>query len=142
MIYFVRMGKTNFIKIGYTSKADCSDRISQLQTACPLALELIHVREGELSDEAMLHARCIAYKTGGGDEWFQLPEEVITQLIGDQHGRENNQRGIEGPTAFDVRPLRGRQLNPTADSRESLSGRPGAFDHPQRKLVFLTLRGE
>jgi hypothetical protein len=139
MIYIIRMGSSNYYKIGYTSHADSSKRLAQLQTACPTRLILIAEIEGEEVTERELHRRFWEYRTDGGEEWFEIPLDKITEIEEDYCGREfnYNQSSIKGLTAFDVRPLRRRQQHDTTTRGEDVSQRAKAVDNPRNQPVFL-----
>lgn len=77
MIYFIRQGNTNFVKIGF-SRLDSISRLSQLQTGNPQKLELIAEWEGAIREEQALHKHYIEYRKYG--EWFELPLELIKQI--------------------------------------------------------------
>jgi len=68
MIYFVRCGRTEFVKIG--SAANVLKRIELLQIGCPYRLVLLAVREGGELEEKRLHTVFAAERHSG--EWFKI----------------------------------------------------------------------
>lgn len=131
MIYFLRMAETNFYKVGYTSKSDSRERIAQLQTSCPRKLILQAIGEGTEKDEQIMHLSIWQYKTDGGEEWFELPENIARDLIErlGKNGQQEVQRSFSGPTPADVRPLRWGQQHQVTTEREDVSDPGTAFDH-------------
>jgi len=130
MIYFIRMADSSYYKIGYTSKADANQRIASIQTSCPRKVIVQAIGKGSEKDEQLLHIYVWQYKTDGGEEWFDLPEQVVIQLIerlGDD-GQQKIQRGFSGTSPFDVRPLRGGQQHEVTNGRENVSHPRSAFD--------------
>jgi hypothetical protein len=68
MIYFVRCGKLDWVKIGTAS--DIAVRVQELQSGSPFPLRLTAVLDGGRDVEARLHKR-FARERGSG-EWFAL----------------------------------------------------------------------
>jgi hypothetical protein len=78
MIYIVRtISKPSFIKVGF-SESNPEYRIRKLQTACPLELEVLQIREGTIQEEKAFHAQLWAYSVRG--EWFYNKPEVLKVL--------------------------------------------------------------
>ena len=109
MIYIIRMVETDFYKIGYTGHESPTRRMRNLQTACPRRLDLIAIFEGDEALERELHRRVWQYRTDGGEEWFQIPLEVVKELTNGSQPDSKHQGSTQGSSAFDVRPLRGGQ---------------------------------
>jgi hypothetical protein len=81
MIYFVRCGTLDWIKIG--SANDVSSRIMEIQAGSPFPLRLAAVMEGNRDGEIRLHRR-FADERGHG-EWFDLSPRlrkfILTKAI-------------------------------------------------------------
>ena len=71
IVYFVRAGETDLVKVGYS--ADLSTRMRTLQTANGEELTLEHVHESNdvRTDELGFHRELGAQHIRG--EWFRLP---------------------------------------------------------------------
>lgn len=72
MVYLIKCDKTNTCKIGYASNPE--NRLSQLQTGNPFALELVGVVDGDISLERELHIKFDKYRIKG--EWFEYSQEI------------------------------------------------------------------
>ena len=142
MVYFIRQAGSNYVKIGYTSGEEATARIASLQTANPRRLEVLAIINGDESTEAYYHRKYWQYKTDGGMEWFEMPPSVIEELKGLYHEQQSNDNhcGIEGPSPYDVRPLRWGQQYPITEQREDVPGRTAAFDRPLDQRLFSALR--
>src|SRR3972149_10887905 len=143
-LYFIQMEGADYYKIGYTDSQPES-RIAPLQTACPRKLTLLAVANGELADESALHAAYQDRRTDGGEEWFSLTPDDVTQVIQRMERHEHSdqdQRPIDGATTFDVRPLRGGQQHAPSASRDDVSRQATAFDAARAKSVFHDVRRE
>lgn len=85
MIYIYRARGTNLYKIGYT-KREASDRLKEWQAGCPHTLDLVGTKKGSIADEKELHGqlRRLGYwkSDAAGQEWFNLPEEKVEQILG------------------------------------------------------------
>jgi hypothetical protein len=70
MIYFIKAtwSSQTFYKIGFTSK-NPENRLKQLQTSCPVKLELAKVFNGCRKDERRLHDYLDCARVEG--EWFK-----------------------------------------------------------------------
>jgi len=75
-IYFARAGNGP-VKIGY-AKNDVESRVKDLQTGCPLALDIIHVEEGSLAKETYFHRLFSSSRIRG--EWFHYEPEIAIYL--------------------------------------------------------------
>lgn len=76
IVYFLQSAP-GFIKIGYTT--DLARRVSELQFACPLALELVaYLPDGTVRDERSLHRDHHSDRTQG--EWFRLSEALQARI--------------------------------------------------------------
>src|SRR3990167_2992611 len=123
MVYIIREEGSNYYKIGYTASDDIQNRLSSLQTANPRRLIVIGILEsGTEQDERKLHARLLDHKTDGGEEWFALDDALLSEVMKEFSNERQNQysRPIEGPSAFDVRQVRGRQFNSASDDGEDV----------------------
>lgn len=72
MIYFIRHGNTDYIKIGY-SRSNPMRRMSLLQCGNPIELKMIGTAHGEVIHEKRLH-RMMADKRVSG-EWYHADQE-------------------------------------------------------------------
>lgn len=85
MIYIYRARGTDLYKIGYT-KREASDRLKEWQAGCPHTLDLVGTKTGSITDEKELHGqlRRLGYwkSDAAGQEWFNLPEEKVEQILG------------------------------------------------------------
>jgi len=78
MIYFIRQGDTNFIKIGYTN-GNPQKRLDSLQGGNPQKLELIAQWEsGSAKQEWQIHKYYSKWRMLG--EWFDLPTITVDQI--------------------------------------------------------------
>lgn len=87
MIYFIRGGDA--IKIGFTSKEDVQARLSNLQTASAVPLELLAEIDGDKAEERRLHQMWRELHIRG--EWFEAGAdlmEYIDELNGARPPRE------------------------------------------------------
>jgi len=83
-IYFIRLGETNFVKVGFSR--DVVHRMNKLQVACPFAfhqefaIQTANFREWEAKIHRLLKARDVHVR----GEWFDLPEPLdCLQLLRD-----------------------------------------------------------
>lgn len=74
MIYLLKA--QNLYKIGYAN--DIDKRMTAYKTHNPF-VEWARYTKGSEKDEKKLHQKYKKYRTTG--EWFQLPDEIITELI-------------------------------------------------------------
>jgi hypothetical protein len=141
MIYFIRQCGTNLVKIGMTQR-EITKRLAELQTGCGHKLEILAVTEGNDVEEAQYHRMYYEYKAAGGDEWFDLPDEIINQLRKDKGNGRNKEdsSGITGDSAFDVRPVCRRQQYQAASTGENVSRRSSVFDDTKREHLFSFMR--
>jgi hypothetical protein len=145
MIYIIKMIDTNFYKIGFTDSDSPDSRIASLQTGCPRKIELIGTVAGSERDEVWLQSQFTIYKSGGGQEWFNLPEEAVQNLMillrkENLDEYQHDQCSIGGASAFDVRPLSGGQQHPTPERRKDVPHKRSSFDHTRDQPVFPALR--
>lgn len=68
MVYFIQVGESGPIKIGYT-RTDPTKRLSELQTGNPYKLRLLLVLEGGFDLEHALHEKFADLRLEG--EWFR-----------------------------------------------------------------------
>lgn len=101
MIYFVACPPANAVKIGHTRKlhygtidSNAYSRMASMQSACPFALEMLAVCEGDLAREQELHRRFRHLRLRG--EWFLLTEEV-REFISGFHKPIRRPRGYRYP---------------------------------------------
>jgi hypothetical protein len=83
MIYAIRAVGTDYIKFGYSTKGDASDRVAEMQTGCPFELMAIAWCEGDRVDEHRIHMRLKLVGAHARGEWFvSCPEtdKVIWEL--------------------------------------------------------------
>ncbi len=77
IVYFVRKGRTNAVKIGFTT--DLEGRIKSLQTGSDKELKLAAWTEGHNGLESRLHKHFKDKRLSG--EWFQLTQVDIDKVI-------------------------------------------------------------
>ncbi len=72
-VYLIRMGRTNFYKIGKSN--DPKGRLASMQTASPHKLKIVHVFKADnaAAAEESLHHRLHGVRQAG--EWFKLTDE-------------------------------------------------------------------
>ena len=73
MIYFIKNGDEDEVKIGYTG-GESEIRLSQLQTGNPKKLKVLKIIEGTVEDETKLKRRFAIYNIRG--EWFRYSDEI------------------------------------------------------------------
>lgn len=76
-VYFVQVGFSGPIKIGYTATS-VIQRVASLQTSCPEKLRLLASIDGGRAIEAELHVRFAKYRKTG--EWFEPHPDLIAFL--------------------------------------------------------------
>jgi hypothetical protein len=89
VLYFVQIEQDGPIKIGFTSYADPSRRVHQLQSGCPWRLRLIGHRPGTKVHEKALHELLAPYRMQR--EWFREAPVVVKTV------REVLEPGFEWP---------------------------------------------
>lgn len=72
MIYLIECSKTNSCKIGYASNPE--NRLAQLQTGNPFALDLISTIEGDIPKEKEIHKLFKEFRLKG--EWFIYNQKI------------------------------------------------------------------
>lgn len=77
-VYFVRAGKTKFVKIGWTR--DLRMRLSVLQTGNQAKLKVLRVLSGDRETEGSIQRWFASFRHRG--EWFWL-DESIAKFIAD-----------------------------------------------------------
>lgn len=127
-VYIISDGE--YYKIGFTT-GEIQKRVLSLQTGCSSSLLVIKAIETEYPDvlEKELHRR-FHHKWIRG-EWFDLSKDDlngIDELGKVTYGDDQDSSSDFRRSAFDVRPLSGRQFNTTAGSRETISRPRTAFD--------------
>lgn len=78
LVYVVRAGTTDLVKIGYTD-LEIRKRLSSVQTGCPYKLSLEAVIAGGQRVEGALHR--LARPNRVRDEWFKLSRSEVRDLI-------------------------------------------------------------
>lgn len=73
MIYFIRSGKSDYVKIGYCS-GEPKHRLSRLQIGNPEKLQLLAVAPGERWDEERWHCDFRHLRVRG--EWFRWEADL------------------------------------------------------------------
>ena len=139
MVYILQMEDTDYFKIGYTDNP-IELRVSGLQTGNPEPLIVRALFENmTTTDEKLIHSQLLEYKTRGGEEWFKLPAEVVADLIrtGENYnGNESYSVPTLRTSAFDVRQVRGGQLNDSTSRREDVSDPGTPFDNARNQPLF------
>lgn len=127
-VYIISDGE--YYKIGFTT-GEVQKRVLSLQTGCSSSLSIIKAIETEYPDvlEKELHRR-FHHKWIRG-EWFDLSKDDLNGIddLGKvTYGDDQDSSSDFRRSAFDVRPLSGRQFNTTPGSRETISRQRTAFD--------------
>lgn len=85
MIYFIACPAAEAVKIGTTIKrsylsaeASAFQRLSVMQSGCPLELELLAICEGGAIEELALHVRFAEHRLRG--EWFRATPELQAHI--------------------------------------------------------------
>jgi len=76
VIYFIQ-AEDKAIKIGYTKHREIAQRLSTIQTSCPLKIEVLGVIEGEYPEEKELHFLFTQSRIRG--EWFDL--SILREVV-------------------------------------------------------------
>jgi hypothetical protein len=139
LIYFIRMTGTEFIKIGFTSRQP-EKRLAELQTAAPSALELLCTLPGDETIESELHRRFWQYKTDGGDEWFKIPTNILTEEIQKYVIQPENQCSFIRTSPYDHGSIPRRQFNNPANGGKVIPGFSTAFDHAVNQPLFSSMQ--
>lgn len=139
-VYFVRNNEGH-CKIGMTY--DLQSRISQLQVSSSTKLELMFVIHSDKPDllEREMHRR-FQHKWIRG-EWFSLDDSDFDVLLNEAKNHvidKNHQDSIIRASAFDVRPICGRQQHSASKRRKDVSIGRSPFDHAGSEPVFSSLR--
>lgn len=77
-VYFVRVSDT--VKIGFSARADVSQRLREIKASSPYGLRLIHTVKGTLATEREFHEKFSATRIAG--EWFRLTGTLKEWLSG------------------------------------------------------------
>lgn len=80
MIYLIRHGDTNYIKIGYShDEAGVISRLKACQTGNPIQLSLLGVIEGTQRAESYIQSAFAGKKIR--NEWFDLTQGDIKRIL-------------------------------------------------------------
>ena len=80
MIYLIRHGDTNYVKIGYSnSEKGVIGRLTTFQTGNPIQLSLLGVVDGTQSTEYMIQSAFADKKIR--NEWFDLTQGDIKRIL-------------------------------------------------------------
>lgn len=131
-------------KIGYTFGDSHKRRLSNLQVGNADKLIAVGCIQSEFADviEKDLHRRYCHLEIRG--EWFLLSEQDVKDILSINGGAYFE--GIEtlrvpgGRSAFDVRSVRGRQLDTASGHGENVPGQRAAADNPKPQYLFASLR--
>lgn len=94
MIYVIRAGDSELVKIGFTkSGSSLKRRLQSLRTACPLPLRLEAKMNGSKLKEKCIHSFCINRHESG--EWFRLNKEEVQRMITKYKYWKPTENGIE-----------------------------------------------
>lgn len=95
-VYIIRMGDTNYFKVGISR--DVNERLASLQTATPFALTLVDYAEQEnsLEVERDIHRALREYQVR--NEWFQCDETHIRQVFRDFNMMASIDSALESTT--------------------------------------------
>ena len=76
-VYFISMINNPYVKIGFTTCDDVSERLRALQTANPIHLFVLSWMYGNITTEKELHKQFEKYLTPTSKEWFFLNPEIM-----------------------------------------------------------------
>jgi len=80
MIYFIKAGEVNRVKIGFT-RENVSERLSAIRGSSPVKLEVLGYFQGSTYKERKLHEKFKEYRYQG--EWFRI-EGILAEYIKDE----------------------------------------------------------
>jgi hypothetical protein len=86
MLYCIEAVGSDYVKLGYTiDAARMGERLSSLQTGCPLELRLLALKAGSRKSEQKLHRACARFRVRG--EWFTREAVALfeAQASSDMH---------------------------------------------------------
>lgn len=99
-VYFIGNIQYKILKIGFTSRADISKRIKELQTGSAFILSLFKSIKANTTIEKLYHSALYRYSLNANSEWFrlcldtayfcQLSDDIISQLTLDEPVRKYN----------------------------------------------------
>lgn len=137
--YIIHDGE--YYKIGHTY-SDATTRLSNLQVGSAKPLTLVLTIPSKTPDllEQELHQRFLEKKIRG--EWFALNDADIDDLKRGDYEEFCYSGSTIGCSAFDVRPLCGRQQHPISAGRKDVSFGRSAVDHARCQPIFLAGRRE
>lgn len=72
MVYFIGMGGTDFVKIGFTG--DIDSRLSKMRSDNPCDLRVLACYEGDRLLERSYHRKFVRSRVRG--DWFRFSEEI------------------------------------------------------------------
>lgn len=143
MIYFVRAGGTDFVKIGYTAdQASLKIRLLALQTGQPWRLEVLRVIEGDQHMEWALHQMFAEHRCSG--EWFTYTPTMMHLLPGDAPGLRAYLKGKPRKVLEDlIERLIGLldDCSPDADAEPEMDDEIEADDEPDADQSIFIERG-
>lgn len=76
MIYAIKAEGTEYVKFGFTGRAELADRLGNLQTGCPHALAVLAMVEWPDYIEQKIHHRLRKLHVRG--EWFTLGPDAVS----------------------------------------------------------------
>ena len=89
MIYFIQAAIVGRIKIGFTSRNKLANRVSQIQTGCPVPIDLLATKHGNRATEARLHERFASCRICG--EWFH-PSPELVRFVSRLQGKKQREK--------------------------------------------------
>jgi len=94
MIYVMRAGNTEFVKIGFTNnKITLEGRVCALSTGSFSDLSIEATMPGSKKKESCLHAFCVKRHVRG--EWFRLTKSEVSRMIYKYHHWSPMKSGIK-----------------------------------------------
>jgi DNA-binding XRE family transcriptional regulator len=112
MIYFIKDGVSDCIKIGYSAKNNIRQRISCLRCGNPNPLEVLKIIPGSMGLEKEIHHKFKHLKKSG--EWYAISDElldfienpVVKTATEDSHQSDCTSNNIEKAISFTIKEFR------------------------------------
>ena len=93
MIYFLQESAGNLIKIGFTSREEVEERVSELERLVHSEISILLTMEGDRKKESELHEYFDKYRSIG--EWFSPSPEIISFILATQKSQLKTKNGCK-----------------------------------------------